>query len=739
MTTDASVNVTSSTAVHIGTNKQYEDFAILWLDEETNRDDDILFFKHRINYCKVFQCFESCTDLIYKLKDETFFVIISGYTHPFLVNILLEFPQIVRVYLLLCKKDNDEEDDNDNHDMNMKAVFDKHSERLQGPFMETLSMCTKIIEDADSIFNSINRASPLSVFDVSMIENTFGDVKNNKPLFLWFQVLIEILLHMDNRDNAHTDMSFTSRHHYDDNKKVLKAIADFSEDYQPELALHWYTKNSFVYRLINKALRTQDIDIVLKFRFFIKDLHNQLTQLHATYCNTLEQSNVAEFTVYRGQIISIDEFTTLQNNVGNIVATNSFFSTSTNSLVACQFVGDISCRPLCESVLFEIHVQTNIKTKPYAPVNSSGVMSDENEVVFSMGTIFLINSVEPLTDTLWLVDISVVENSDQDLQELFDVYKWDIEKSSSDIFTLGTFLTEIGEYARAIRYYESLSMLPNIDPVIRVGNYYNIVVTYCEQGIYDQAMLYLEKCALAYLLWFPNAEYNYSKNITTRRCDSTKQGHEFTFVKTQDVNTERTLEQHLSYIHDPILASAFFSQLAYIYHKTGKYNEVQRVIENCVRIDREGLDETHIDWHSYSAYDHVCRGEYVAAVNEYKNTLSNYTTRLPSKHPAIGIIHYNMGDLFFLSNQIENAIAHYNLSLNIRQFSLPHQHPLLMETLDRIESICNSTLGINRVKADCLVQLLCFPTPIMITKIASILKDYLPMELVQDENISDQI
>lgn len=731
-------NLTSFSTLQVDALKQYEDFTIIWLDEQRNRDDDMMFFKSHINYCKVFGCLESCTNFIYALKEEKFFIIFSGYTYPFFVNILLEFPQILRMYLLLSNSNNTEEKDSSNDNDDMKILFEKHKERLQGPFIEKWSMFAKILDDIGSLFNGTNRTSPLSVFNVSLSENTLSDVTNNKSLFLWFQLLIELLLYMDDRDEARTDMSFSTRCHYNDNAKVLKTIANFAESYHPELALHWYTKDSFVYRLINKALRTQDIDTILKFRFFIKDLHNQLTQLHAIYCKTLKQLNITEFTVYRGQVIGVNEFKMLQNNIGNIVSTNSFFSATTNSLVACEFVGDGSCRPQYESVLFQIHIQTTIKTKPYAKVNVLAVINDENEIIFSMGTLFTINSVEQLTDLLWVVDITLTENFDQDLQELFEAYKWDIEKSSSNILTLGIFLMQIGDYARAIHYYEVLSKKPTLDSILLIASYYNIVVAYCEQDLYEQAIRYLEKCVLAYLLWFPNAKYNYQENITTRHYDGDKQRYEFTFVTNQDINDETSLEQHLSYIEDSVLASAFFKQLAYIYHKTGKCNEAQRIVKECTHIDKACLDDTHIDWYNYSVYDHVCQGDYMTAINEYKNTISNYVTRLPSKHPITGVVHYNMGDLFLLANQVDNALAEFHISSNIFRFCLPPQHPLLVSTLAHIELIHNSNLDMERVKADCLVQLICFPTPMMSVKLTSVLKDYLLSQHAQKEIVLDE-
>ena len=711
------INITSANTVH--RMRPYEDFSILWLDEQTNRAEDILYFKNRINYCKTFIDLQSCTSLIYNLRKEKFFLIVSGDIPSFYIHILVQFPQVLRIYVLLSiVKDDEESNTND-----MKVIFDNHKERLRGPFDDKENLFDQVLQDADLLFDNNNRTAPLSVFNVNVIENTLCHATNNRSLFIWSQLLVEILLHTNDPDEAKNDMLFTSRHHYDDNKSILKNIAGFDENYQSELALHWYTKDSFVFRLINKALRTQDIDVIYQFRFFIKDLHDQLTHFHLIYLQILEQEEKTDFTVYRGQMISTSELKLLQDNIGNVVATNSFFSTSRYSSVACRFAGDGSCRPFYESVLFEINIHTNIKTKPFAKVDNTGLMNDENEIIFSMGTIFSIDSVEPLTETIWLVSLSLIEQCDINLKEILDHYRWDIEKSSSKILTLGIFLTHIGEYARAIRYYELLSVQSNPDPSILVCTYHNMSMAYSEYGIYDQALKYLEKSTLAYLLHFPNDQYKYMENISLHSLDDNKRTHEFAFQQMEDLDTEHALEEHLSYVQHPTINCALLALLAYIYHKTGKQDDARRISNKSITVARALIEDTHPEWHTYCAYDHLCRDDYKAALEEYQHTLQKHINLLPSKHSLLATIYYNMGDLFFLNNQIEDALIHFYFSLNIRHFSLPAQHFLVVDTLNRIDSIQNSTFNADRVKADCLIQLLCSPQPMMLFRPLTLLVD----------------
>jgi len=43
------------------------------------------------------------------------------------------------------------------------------------------------------------------------------------------------------------------------NPVFLTKVDEFEKTYQPCDAIRWYTKDSIVYRLVNQALRTEDI------------------------------------------------------------------------------------------------------------------------------------------------------------------------------------------------------------------------------------------------------------------------------------------------------------------------------------------------------------------------------------------------------------------------------------------------------------------------------------------------
>ncbi len=103
-------------------------------------------------------------------------------------------------------------------------------------------------------------------------------------------------------------------------------VKEFECEYFPERSLWWYTRHSFVFRLLNKSLRTQNIELLYLFGFYIRDLEKELK---INQC-------LSPIHVYRAQLMSKDEIEILKNSIGDFISINSFLSTSLNRNLAIR-------------------------------------------------------------------------------------------------------------------------------------------------------------------------------------------------------------------------------------------------------------------------------------------------------------------------------------------------------------------------------------------------------------------
>ena len=189
--------------------------------------------------------------------------------------------------------------------------------------------------------------------------------------------------------------------------KKRKKIEEFCYQYQSASALAYYTEATFFYQVLNSILRQNRVDIIYTYRHAIIDIINCLRRIRS-----LEGDGVP-LTLYRGQLMTIIEVDKLKNNLGELVAVNSFFSTSFSRSVAECFSGMGSNEgALLVSVIFEIHLDTGQPMPPYAWIPNSG----EDEVLFSPGTKFRLISCRKLHDDgrLWLFGLQAISEQQQE-------------------------------------------------------------------------------------------------------------------------------------------------------------------------------------------------------------------------------------------------------------------------------------------------------------------------------------
>ena len=95
------------------------------------------------------------------------------------------------------------------------------------------------------------------------------DLSKQSSDFLWLQLFHDVILHLPRDEQAKKQMIDACRHYYQNNLKELKLIDEFEQKYQSKEAIHWYMKNSFLRKMINKALRTEDINQLYILRYFL--------------------------------------------------------------------------------------------------------------------------------------------------------------------------------------------------------------------------------------------------------------------------------------------------------------------------------------------------------------------------------------------------------------------------------------------------------------------------------------
>ncbi|CAF1568789.1 unnamed protein product [Didymodactylos carnosus] len=277
---------------------------------------------------------------------------------------------------------------------------------------------------------------------------------------------------MESTEQSKKDMIDLCRSLYANDKDSLNVIEEFERDYRPEKAIWWFTRDIFLYRIINKALRLQDIDQLYRMRYFITHLHAQLVERHrkqlqeGSFCGNI-------LTVYRGIVVTEFEFAPLKNAVpGQYMSIPTFLATSDLSSKASSFAVTSGGNSGMLGILFKIEVDVKRCQTEFADITRDSSEPDECEVLFSMGSIFKIVSVNQDKQNLWNIHVKCTGEEDLDLKGLKDSLQKDIIQVNP-LFSFARLTEKMGKYSEAVKYY---TMTSN-DPVVR-SNYEDLSAVY---------------------------------------------------------------------------------------------------------------------------------------------------------------------------------------------------------------------------------------------------------------------
>jgi hypothetical protein len=139
--------------------------------------------------------------------------------------------------------------------------------------------------------------------------------------------------------------------------------------------------------MLNRALRTLEGDTIINMGFFIRDLHQQIQELHRNQVSTYHGKS---FTVYRGQGLLNTDFEKLLKTKGGLMSFNNFLSTSKNQKVSLVFAEGASTNTNMIGILFKMTIDPSVSSAPFASIQDVSYFQTEEEILFSMHTVFRI-------------------------------------------------------------------------------------------------------------------------------------------------------------------------------------------------------------------------------------------------------------------------------------------------------------------------------------------------------------
>ncbi|CAF1472093.1 unnamed protein product [Adineta steineri] len=649
--------------------QRIQNVLLVWLD--SNIDDDnadcnniIKQLNCVVNNINTFTDGKECVEFIQTIKNNEVFMVVSDPLGKNLVPCVHEMSQVDTVFIV-----------GNNQECHKHLV--KEWPKIKRVFTDITPICEALKQTAHQCEqNAISISFVASNKKLDQLD----------PTFMYTQILKNILLTIDFEDKHIKEFITYCREVFAENQHELDNITKLERDYHDHTPIWWYTYQCFLYRMLNQALRSMDVDIIVRMGFFINDLHRDIQRLY--YEQFDGQQFDKTFTVYRGQCLSKEDFIEMSKTKDGLLSFNNFLSTSKDREVSLCFAPQAAANPDLVGILFVMSINPTLSTTPFASVTDASHFHMEDEVLFSMHTVFRIEDIQLMdaNNDLYQVNLTLTSDNDQDLRTLSDQIRQETFPDEEGWYRLGSLLIKMGQFTNAQEAYEVL-LHQTTNETDKAPIYYQLGRIKLSQGEYQEALSYYEKALTIRQQSLPSnhpnlgTSYNNIGSVYDRMGDYSKALSYY----------EKALEirqQSLSSNH-PDLASSFHN-IGLVYYSMSDYPKAFSGYKKALEIRQQSLPSNHP--HLAKSYNNIGlvyykTGDYLKALSSHEKSLAIRQQSLPSNHSDLAKSYNNIGLVYYKTGDYLKALLSYEKALAIRQQSLASNHSDLAKSCNIIGNI----------------------------------------------------
>ncbi len=472
------------------------------------------------------------------------------------------------------------------------------------------------------------------------------------------------------------------RQHYQNKDRILKDIGRFDRTYHIDDCISWYTMETFVYQLINKALRTGNIEQLYTFRYYISDLSKQL----AEKCKNIKNGKNEIFNLYRGTKIYKKEAEKFKANVGKLIATNSYWSTSCDDECAQRFANKSNRDADFVAVLFEIKCDLKDKNDSIilADISGSSVFSTEQEFLIDIGSVFQIEKIrEETKGNIELhIELRTTEKGREVAKNYIEENRREMEYKSPKMM-LGILLKRIGEHEKSLRYFQHLLENPGEENIACIHNRIGIALRNKNED--DLALDHFNKAYALSSKVEPSKKrllasilhnigiVNYKKREFNEALKHYKKAVDIVKEETSDTNR---------------FVAELYSSIGRAYLSLKNYNNALYYQTKALRIRKSCLSSDHV----ILAFSYIDIAKIFCYQKKYKQALEYHLIALRFREQYLLPNHLNtawslhhVGKMYYKNRDSKTARDYYLKSLEMTRNCLPlpqhHNVPKILEDI----------------------------------------------------------
>jgi hypothetical protein len=547
---------------------------LIWLDHTINEETDancrniVTQLRRHVNIVKTFNNGDQCIKFLNQINDERTCVIISGSLGQRTVPRIHDLSHIESIFIFCGNK-------------SIHEVWSKEWPKIKGVFTEITPICESLKQTVQQcVQNSISFS--FAATDGGASIKTFEEIY---PLFISTQVLKEIILTMKFEDKD--IKKFTDYCHIvlADNKAELKNLDILERKYHETTPIWWHTYECFLYPMLNRGLRSIDVNIITKMGFFIQDLHRQIEELHKEQFNGSDTDNC--FTVFHGQGVPKPVFEKMTKTKSGLISFNSLLCASKDRRISCDFAHRAIVNPDLIGIFFVMTINPSKSTTPFAFINNVTNFEGKDEVLFSIHTVFRIREIESMGENnrLFQINLTLTSDTDEDLRAITDFIHEETFPNSKGWDRFGQLLIKMNRLDKAQQIYE-IMLEETINENEKANIYYQFGRIKENQTAYKEAITFYEKSIEIYQTTLPlnnpdlAASYEGIGSVYGKMGEPSKSGQ--FYEKALEIWQKSLPANHTNF-------AACYEKVSLAYFKMGDYSKILPFYERAVDMGQNSL------------------------------------------------------------------------------------------------------------------------------------------------------
>lgn len=656
--------------------ERIQNYSLIWVDSNIDENDpeyissvmqlrcivhNVIFFKELIQFTKYLN----------SMTDEKIFLLTSGGLGQNLVPKIHNVSQFDSIYIFCQNKQWHEQ---------WAAQWSK----VRGVFisMEPIyDSLRKVVREYDQYQISMSIISQKAM--AALVDSDSWQFNTLDPCFMYSMLFKGILLETQEDDSNALNQFVT----YCRTKGISEQQLNyFQNHYSKKSAIWWYTYESFLYELLNYALRTLDREAMTKMGFFIRSLYQQITKLYKTQSNASKK----KLSVYRCQVFTKENFEQLHNANDGLLSFNNFVSANREKQVTLQSIEHQL--QINEDHIGVIFTMTIDKTKLsgsdtlFAFICDYSGIEAEQEVLFPMHTVFHIDTISQTHNNtrLWEISMTLRDNSDPQISALIQSMNREIDECGW--YRVCKLMLEIGDYDEAEKLYEELlENSTSMNDKQRIYEHLGSVKIL--QGKYREAVKFYEE-SLAIRL----KKFDKSHPSLARAYDCVALAHKHLCNYSTAIEFYEKANRVREHSPDAISADAVctYDNIGELYESIEEYGKAFEFFEKAHKINIKIFSSNHLLSATY--YRNIGRvyfkmGDTQQALEFYEKAHKIEENHVPQNRSALAESYSNMGYIYNYNGDYSKALEYYQKSYEVLKISYGENHSKLAAACNNIGEV----------------------------------------------------